>query len=89
MPCRYTQIWFTLRCMFPKYSDWNLTYTRRGLVKLYLQRGLRVLALLVLLVGALKARQKGIGTAGLRAGALRLIRLAAANGRELLRNVRV
>lgn len=74
--------------MFPKYSDWNIVYTRKGLVKLYLRRGLRGLVLVALLVGGWKARQKGVGLADLRAGALRLVRLAAASGRELLRSVR-
>lgn len=28
---RYSQLNFTLRCMFPTWRDWDITYTRRGL----------------------------------------------------------
>ncbi|KAK8216502.1 hypothetical protein IWZ01DRAFT_518753 [Phyllosticta capitalensis] len=47
----YTQIWFTLRCMFPKYSDWDIRYTRKGLIKLFLWKGIRALIFAVLLLG--------------------------------------
>ncbi|KAK8156916.1 hypothetical protein BC567DRAFT_258255 [Phyllosticta citribraziliensis] len=46
----YTQIWFTLRCMFPTYSDWDVRYTRKGLFKLFLWKGVRALLLAVLLL---------------------------------------
>lgn len=29
----YSQIWFGLRCMFPKWSDWRISYTTKGLLK--------------------------------------------------------
>lgn len=29
----WSQIHFTLRCMFPRYGDWEATYTRKGAVK--------------------------------------------------------
>ncbi|OJD38561.1 flavin-binding monooxygenase [Diplodia corticola] len=67
----YTQIWFGLRCMFPVWSDWNITYTKKGLLKLYLQRGLRVLTALVLVIGGWTARQRGLTATNLRV-ALRL-----------------
>lgn len=31
--CRRSQTDFTLRCLFPKYNDWDIAYTPRGLLK--------------------------------------------------------
>ncbi|KAL1637979.1 hypothetical protein SLS58_009096 [Diplodia intermedia] len=84
----YTQIWFGLRCMFPVWSDWNITYTRKGLVKLYLQRGLRVLTALVLLTGAWKARQRGLKVADLRVAAKIGVGILLDRGIDLLRTVK-
>lgn len=30
---RYTQIKFTLRCMFPNFNHWDIKYTKQGLRK--------------------------------------------------------
>lgn len=59
--CRYSQIWFTLRCMFPKWADWNIVYTKKGLMRLYLQQALRMLGLVLVLTGASRAYRKGSG----------------------------
>ncbi|KAF9640073.1 putative flavin-binding protein [Lasiodiplodia theobromae] len=82
----YTQIWFTLRCMFPKWSDWNITYTKRGLLKLYLQHGLRVLAVFVFLIGGWRARQRGLKVTDLRAALKHAVETAIDNGIGLLSN---
>ncbi|KAL0261233.1 hypothetical protein SLS55_004929 [Diplodia seriata] len=84
----YTQIWFGLRCMFPVWSDWNITYTRKGLVKLYLQRGLRVLTAVVLLIGAWKARQRGLKVADLRVAAKIGVGILLDRGIDLLRTAK-
>ena len=47
-----TQIDFTLRCMFPRWSHWQATYTRKGLVKLTLVRLSKLLAFVGTLYGA-------------------------------------
>lgn len=33
----YTQIWFTIKCMFPRYSHYTYNYTTVGLMKKYLK----------------------------------------------------
>jgi hypothetical protein len=43
-PRRRSQIDFTLRCMFPRYSDWDVSYTRKGLIKYRVLRTLKYLA---------------------------------------------
>jgi hypothetical protein len=48
---RYNQIWFWYRCQFPKWRDWNIEYTPKGLVKLIIRRGFRVLAIIALILG--------------------------------------
>lgn len=56
---RYTQIWFTILCMFPKYSDWNVKYTPKGLRKKRRNEAMRYLALLLVLGGIYRARKAG------------------------------
>ncbi len=58
---RYTQLDFTRRCMFPKWNDWNIKYTPQGLLKQRIRRGVSILAFAAALVGAYRARQKGLG----------------------------
>lgn len=40
---RYTQIWFTYRCMFPTWSDWDFKYTAKGYTKLLFSRAIKLL----------------------------------------------
>ncbi|KAL8722543.1 MAG: hypothetical protein Q9225_001011 [Loekoesia sp. 1 TL-2023] len=58
----YSQIDFTFRCMFPKWSDWELHYTRKGLVKKQARRALNVLVLLSVIIGAYFLRQQNFRT---------------------------
>ncbi|KAI4257145.1 MAG: hypothetical protein LQ352_001785 [Teloschistes flavicans] len=37
----YSQIDFTFRCMFPKWSDWEVQYTRKGLLKRQARQALK------------------------------------------------
>jgi hypothetical protein len=60
---RYNQVWFWYRCQFPKWHDWSINYTRKGLVKLALTRGLRaaaVAALTTLIYLTYKQRVSGM-----------------------------
>ncbi|KAL8944088.1 MAG: hypothetical protein Q9216_000679 [Gyalolechia sp. 2 TL-2023] len=57
----YSQIDFTFRCMFPKWSDWDLQYTRKGLIKKQTQRALNILLIASIIIGAYSMRQQGIG----------------------------
>ncbi len=45
--------------MFPKWNDWNVTYTRKGLLKHRLQQALKIVAFAAVLVGLFRLRQAG------------------------------
>lgn len=55
----YSQIWFWYWCRFPKWRDWNITYTRKGLTKLVLSRLLKAAGVLFFLLGWYRARKEG------------------------------
>merc|ERR1711981_990525 len=57
----YSQLWFWYWCQFPKWGDWNITYTRKGYAKLMLKRILKVSGVLFFLLGWYRARQEGGG----------------------------
>ena len=48
--------------MFPKWSDWDLQYTRKGLIKKQTQRALNILLFLSVIVAAYYLRQEGFST---------------------------
>jgi hypothetical protein len=61
--CRYSQTWFAIKCMFPKWDDWNVKYTPKGRRKQRLRKlGTTVLIILVL-AGLLNAVRAGYGLA--------------------------
>lgn len=43
--------------MFPKWDDWNIAYTKRGIWNIRRTRATRVLAVLLAVVGAYRLRQ--------------------------------
>jgi len=47
--------------MFPKWSDWNINYTRKGLIKLRAMQALKVLLTAAAIIGAYRAKQSGAG----------------------------
>ena len=51
--------------MFPKWSDWNIQYTTKGLIKHRIKQTLRVITLLAGIVGLFYIRKDAPG--GLRA----------------------
>jgi len=55
----YTQIYFTLRCMFPKYSDWDVTYTSKGLAKRKVKSILKYLTYILAIGGLYRAKKNG------------------------------
>ncbi|KAJ5047307.1 uncharacterized protein L3040_003136 [Drepanopeziza brunnea f. sp. 'multigermtubi'] len=57
----YTQIRFTLRCMFPTWSDWDIKYTRKAIFKKYAKRVLKAFIFLALLSGFSQQKQNGLG----------------------------
>jgi cation diffusion facilitator CzcD-associated flavoprotein CzcO len=57
----YTQIDFWRRCTFPKWDDWNIAYTRKGIWSIRKTRAMRGLAVLLAVIGAYRARRSGLG----------------------------
>ena len=47
--------------MFPKWSDWDMQYTRQGLLKKQVRRACGVILLLGIIVGSFALRQRGSG----------------------------
>jgi len=45
--------------MFPKWKDWNVTYTRKGLLKYRLRQALKYIAFAAAIVGMVRMRQSG------------------------------
>ena len=59
----WTQFHFTYRCLFPKWNDWNYTYTAKGLWRKRSTRAMRLLAVAFAIFAILRAYQsdKGLG----------------------------
>ncbi|EXJ86083.1 hypothetical protein A1O1_06452 [Capronia coronata CBS 617.96] len=55
----WTQVDFTLRCWFPRWSHWSAKYTRKGLLKLRLARSFKLLGLVVAVWGVVFAARHG------------------------------
>jgi hypothetical protein len=56
---RYSQINFTLRCMFPTWKDWDIIYTRRGLATRRLKILLKSFAVLAVFIWVYNLRKSG------------------------------
>ena len=54
---RFSQFDYSLRCMFPKWSDWQINYTPKGLLKKRMRRGLAYAAFIATLVALHQARK--------------------------------
>jgi hypothetical protein len=59
----YSQLDFYRRCVFPKWSDWNIAYTKKGTAKLRTQRTTRALLAVLSVVGAYRFHQSGASLA--------------------------
>ncbi|KAL1792071.1 hypothetical protein ACET3X_009822 [Alternaria dauci] len=57
----YTQIDFWRRCTFPKWNDWNVEYTNKGIARMRARRVVRMLALVLVIGGAWRLWQSGLG----------------------------
>ncbi|KAF2131583.1 FAD/NAD(P)-binding domain-containing protein [Dothidotthia symphoricarpi CBS 119687] len=57
----YTQTDFWRRCTWPKWSDWNIAYTRKGAVKKLQTRAVRLMTVALVVVAAYRVRQSGLG----------------------------
>ena len=57
---RYSQVDYSIRCMFPKWGDWEIQYTRKGIIREKVKRALKVLAFAAFVVAAFKIRKHPI-----------------------------
>jgi len=53
--------------MFPTWSDWDITYTRKGLIKTKAIKTLRMLAIVATVVGFVRLRKNGQGVQDVKA----------------------
>ena len=58
---RRTQIDFGIRCMFPRWDDFNIQYTRKGLSKLRVRRALKIIFIIFTLCAAFSIRKNVSG----------------------------
>lgn len=72
--------------MFPTWSDWDITYTRKGQVKRSVKKVLNVVALAAMIVGGVRLRRKLEGKS-LIALFKAYIRVAFLTGAGLLQTV--
>ena len=69
--------------MFPTWADWDITYTRKGLLKKATSRALKTFALAALMFGIVQQRRNGL-RAGISAHLKSLIRGLLFRGAGLL-----
>lgn len=53
----YSQVWFSLRCMFPTWKDWDIRYTSKGIFKRRAGRLIRVLSLVGIITAIVRLRK--------------------------------
>ncbi|KAF2706664.1 FAD/NAD(P)-binding domain-containing protein [Pleomassaria siparia CBS 279.74] len=63
----HSQIDFYRRCLFPKWDDWNIEYTSKGRAQKRKTLAVRLLALILMVGGAYRLRQSGLGATDLKA----------------------
>lgn len=63
----FTQIDFWRRCTFPRWKDWNIVYTSKGLAKIRRTRVTRLLLLTLMVIGTYRVRQNRLGVEDLKA----------------------
>ncbi len=61
LDCRRSQTDFTFRCLFPKYSDWDIAYTPKGLLKQKFNRFMRYTTGFGLMIGLALGYLSGYG----------------------------
>jgi cation diffusion facilitator CzcD-associated flavoprotein CzcO len=84
----YTQIDFWRRCMFPKWDDWNIVYTKKGVWNIRKTRAIRGLAVLLAVVGAWRLSQSGLGFGDLKGVMRNVLQGSIASLRQLAGVVR-
>ncbi|KAF2832951.1 FAD/NAD(P)-binding domain-containing protein [Ophiobolus disseminans] len=84
----YTQIDFWRRCTFPRWSDWNIEYTSKGIWNMRRRRATRILAMVLAIVGAYRLRRSGMGVGDVKRMLQKLVRGSAASVLQVLGDVR-
>ncbi|KAF1841159.1 FAD/NAD(P)-binding domain-containing protein [Cucurbitaria berberidis CBS 394.84] len=69
----YTQVDFWRRCTFPKWDDWNIAYTSKGIWNIRRTKATRLLSVALAVVGAYRARQVGLGLKDIKAVLRKLV----------------
>ncbi|KAB8338769.1 hypothetical protein FH972_021714 [Carpinus fangiana] len=81
----YSQIWFTLRCMFPIWSHWKIAYTLKGQVKRQFAQILKVIAAAVAIIGYRNMRESGDGLEYFKDLAVRYLLIARMKWKSRMR----
>ena len=55
----FSQFDYSLRCIFPQWSHWDIRYTRKGLIKKRFRQALLCITFTASIVVLYQARQKG------------------------------
>lgn len=61
----YSQVWFTIKCMWPRYADYRFTYTAKGAWKRRLRLLLRLVLMVVVFLAGRAAYGMGLQNLGL------------------------
>lgn len=56
---------YTIKCMFPKWRDWHIQYTPKGLLKRRVWQALKYVAFAAAIVGVYRARRGGVALAAM------------------------
>lgn len=62
----YSQLDFWRRCVFPRWNDWNIQYTKKGLAKKRSRQATKTLALVLGIVGSYRLYHSGLGVQDLK-----------------------
>jgi hypothetical protein len=57
----YSQVDFWRRCTFPRWGDWNIEYTKKGMARMRVRRLVRTLAVVLAVGGMWRLRRSGLG----------------------------
>jgi cation diffusion facilitator CzcD-associated flavoprotein CzcO len=85
----YTQVDFWRRCAFPRWGDWNIEYTSKGIARKRMRAAARGLAVVLLVGGLVKAKRSGLGVGdvkGLLGGAVQVYVASVKEAWGMVRN---
>jgi hypothetical protein len=73
--------------MFPTWSDWDITYTPKGLAKRRVKKTLQTLAVVGAIIGITSLRKRGLGRDGVKALLQGYVRSALFTGAGILQTM--